>query len=669
MASNSTSAVTPKNKNTMAAAIAVGAAAAAAAGKATASGSNASTKGIAGAAAAGLAGASVGIVAGGGKIGDLKKPNGTSSALGAAESSGSGAIDITSELKNDTESFDGMFKSINAARNDRGLLDTYTMRLFGSPFQMLDSVDKRFPSLNTQIGNEYLRNFMLNSPILHIKPGMPIYTGGNNSLVRDIAQEALLGNSGGDPSTVIGSNAWNNLLVMLAGSTIFSSGKKLERRLFGFRQTYWRYISSVNYMCRTCAIYLGLESLPVFTGTGTMYTLALGPNPINWGKYRFRTSENFRTPNEEFGDLFTGEGAAQQITGEIRNAMSAEEAAEYNYLHGNSADEESNQSLSAALGDAAKATKEAFQNLFSGISNIQERLNDYLERPVDVKFMCEPSSFTESFTNQTSESMIEQAINSLDEGIGSEIAFITGSKADVGVLGGTMQFLGDTLSGAATQLSSLVEPVTGGFVSNLISGGLRSLKGQKMVYPNIYKKTDVKMDYSFTIKLRSPYGDRYNYYMNILVPLFHLICLAVPRLVTSNATTSPFLCQAYIPGICTVNLGIVENLTINKNPEGNHVSVDGYPLSVDVTLNVQDLYQALAISPADDPASFLYNTTLTDYLANCAGLDPSIATHREMKAAQIVAIKDFFTLENWMAGLATEPILGNLDDWFMQNQK
>lgn len=577
---------------------------------------------------------------------------------------------LQEELKNNTGSMEAQYESINAARQGRGLLDTYTMRLFGSPFQLLDSVDKRFSSLNSDIGNEYLRNFILNSPILHIKPGMPIYTGGNNSTVRDIANEALLGGSEG--SNLVTGNAWDNLLVMLAGNTIFSSGKKLERRLFGFRQTYWRYISSVNYMCRTVAIYLGIEKFPVFVSREKYYTLAYNEEKyeaIDWGRYRFRTDEVYKSPTEEFGGFIKGSWVNGRITDYgIEEAMKNEHNAELAYLNGNPDDEASTEALAQSLGDAAKGTRKAFQNLFDAV-NVRGRLNNFIERPVDVKFMCEPGSFTETFSNEIGQSMIEQAINSLDEGIGSEIAFITGSKADVGALGGLMTFLGDTLSDATMQLSQLVEPVTGGFVSNLVSGGLRSLKGQKMVYPDIYKKTDVSMNYNFNIRLRSPYGDRYNYFMNILVPLFHLICLAVPRLVTSNATTSPFLCQAYIPGICTVNLGMIRELTIVKNPDGNHVSVDGFPLSIDVQISVQDLYQAMAISPADDPASFLYNHTLSDYLANAAGLDPSIATYREMKAAQIHAIKDFFKIKNWFAGVMAEPILGNIDDWFMQGNQ
>ena len=79
------------------------------------------------------------------------------------------------------------------------------------------------------------------------------------------------------------------------------------------------------------------------------------------------------------------------------------------------------------------------------------------------------------------------------------------------------------------------------------------------------------MNYSFTINLSSPYGDVYNYYMNIVVPLMHLIALAAPRMVSANSVASPFLVQAFIPGMCTCQLGIIQSLSIEKNPSGKRV--------------------------------------------------------------------------------------------------
>ena len=136
--------------------------------------------------------------------------------------------------------------------------------------------------------------------------------------------------------------------------------------------------------------------------------------------------------------------------------------------------------------------------------------------------------------------MVEQGIDALRESIGSEIGLITNSHVDTGIIGGMMKFLGSGLETATTAVAGMAEGLTGGFVGGLFSGAVASVKGQKMIYPEIYKSSDSKMNTNFEIMLSSPYGDVYNYYMNIIVPLMHLIALAAPRMITANTVSSPY---------------------------------------------------------------------------------------------------------------------------------
>jgi len=133
-------------------------------------------------------------------------------------------------------------------------------------------------------------------------------------------------------------------------------------------------------------------------------------------------------------------------------------------------------------------------------------------------------------------------------------------------------------------------------MTNLFSGAIGSLKGQKMIYPKIYKSSTSRgMNSEYTVTLTTPYGDIYNYFMNIIVPLLHLIALASPRLVTANTTASPYLVQSWIPGQTTCHLGIIKEMTISKNPNGKRVSVNGFPLEVKVTFIIEDLYNSMTI--------------------------------------------------------------------------
>ena len=134
-------------------------------------------------------------------------------------------------------------------------LDQYTNRIFGSPFQLMDSVDKGFDSINKHVGNEFLRNFTLNSPILHIKPGVPKYTGGKdeNDVIDTIINVYISSQLGTMPLV-------DSLLEQISKHTIFAKGSKLQKRMFGFRETYYTYMSYVNYMCRSMAVFLNLTN-------------------------------------------------------------------------------------------------------------------------------------------------------------------------------------------------------------------------------------------------------------------------------------------------------------------------------------------------------------------------------------------------------------------------
>ncbi|MCM1230755.1 MAG: hypothetical protein NC489_11525 [Ruminococcus flavefaciens] len=528
-------------------------------------------------------------------------------------------------------------------------LGEYTTRIFGAPYQLLDSVDRRLGSVNANIGNEYLRNFLLNSPILHVRPGMPKYTGqrdtGLGSGLANAAKNMYMDTTVGDMSAV------ESLVNSFATSTVFSAGGKFQKRMFGFRETYYDYMQHVNFMCRSMATFMNLTGGGSFPNYTYGSTGQLNFSDADWSQYRMMSSSVSKTPLEILGQY--ADAGLEAVTSTLGQVISAPVR-----VVGGAA------KVIGAVGDAANNFLNPDNSLDTSIfDNISNKADEFVQNMTSydtqhisqvmankissVEFMVEPVQFTETLTNQTKTSTIESMIESLSNGLGSEIAFITGSNADLGAIEGIMSFLGDTTESAAQMISGLTQGVTGGFVQNIFSGALQSIKGQKMIYPEIYEKSNSTTDYEFTVTLTTPYGDIYNYYMNIVVPLMHLIALAAPRMVTSNTTTSPFLVQAYIPGMCTVNLGIISSMTITKNPTTKHVSVNGFPLTVKVTFTVKELYNALSISPANNPASFMFNDTLNDYMANLAGLIPSTDTFEAQRKNAFENMNAYLTDGQW----------------------
>lgn len=521
-----------------------------------------------------------------------------------------------------------------ALKEKDSYIGEYTNRLFGAPYQLMDDVDNRFSDVNPELGHGYLRNIMLNATIAHIRPGMPIYTGkdqsGINKVVNSI-QHLYMNSVRGDTNIT-------TLLGNLSANTLFGKGSKLQKRMFGFRETYWDYMQHVNYMCRSVAVLLNLTSdqdkLPWGTYTSTSGGINDSMEPfssLRWENYRMLRKSYVKTPRQYLGELvgvsvvdgltnIVG-GVVDFMSGFLTNGM----------ISDNQGDETFLSSLANKLYDSCSGS------LGGSLAN----------KLTSVEFMVEPGSFTESLQNETGESQIAAAINGVGDALGSEIGFITNSNADTGVIGDVLSFLGDSAESMATSVAQVVEGATGGFMTNLFTGALQSIKGQKMIYPKIWKGFTGNHNYSFSVMLSSPYGDIYNYYMNIVVPLMHLIALAAPRMVTANSTASPYLVQFYIPGQCTCHLGVVQNMTITKNPQQKRVSVNGFPLEVKVDIVIEELYNAMSISPANDPASFLFNETLNDYLANTAGLIPSVDTYVKQRNVMFENLANYFSSGEW----------------------
>jgi hypothetical protein len=238
-----------------------------------------------------------------------------------------------------------------------------------------------------------------------------------------------------------------------------------------------------------------------------------------------------------------------------------------------------------------------------------------------VSFMVNPVSPNESISNTQGESQIYSTVLSAGSGIGDEIAFLTNStssKMDDALLDLTTDVIG-----TAEKVMSKLTGNIGGFTASIASSFARSFMGDHTIYPKIFKNNSATTSISLTVQLKASGGDPYSYLIDILVPLFHLMCLALPAM-SKNAASAysyPPLVQCNIPGIWGSRMAIIQSLSIDKNPDGNDFSINGYPLAVNVTINVEDLQHVLVTTPMHEPAMMLNNHTMFDYIAQCAGVD------------------------------------------------
>lgn len=238
-----------------------------------------------------------------------------------------------------------------------------------------------------------------------------------------------------------------------------------------------------------------------------------------------------------------------------------------------------------------------------------------------VSYMVDPKGISETYSNSVGDSQLYSSVLSMGEGFGNEIAFIT-SSSQTGLDDAVLNLTGDVLTAAEAVMSKLGS--TGRFTAALASGMFRSFKGDHTIYPMIFQKHDSNSSaISLTVKLRASGGDPYSYLTEILVPMFFALGMVLPQMSRNSgaAYSYPPIVQCNVPGIWGTRLGMVTSLTITKNSDGNDVSVYGYPLSVDMTINVQDLQHTLMTSGMSKMSMMLNNHTMYDYIAQCCGVD------------------------------------------------
>ena len=238
-----------------------------------------------------------------------------------------------------------------------------------------------------------------------------------------------------------------------------------------------------------------------------------------------------------------------------------------------------------------------------------------------VSFMIEPVTISESYTNSVGESQIYSTVINQGSSIGNEIAFITNTSRSA---------VDDALIGLTSSAINIAERImqnltlgTGRFTAAILGSMGRSYTGDHTIFPEIFQKHDSTKSVTLSIKLRATGGDPYSYLIDILVPLFHLIAMAIPQM-SKNAASAysyPPVIQLNIPGVWGTRLGMITSLQVEKNADGTDFSVNGYPLSVNVNVTVADLQHVLMSSQMDQPGRMLNNSTMFDYIAQCAGVD------------------------------------------------
>jgi hypothetical protein len=233
-----------------------------------------------------------------------------------------------------------------------------------------------------------------------------------------------------------------------------------------------------------------------------------------------------------------------------------------------------------------------------------------------VQFYVDPStSFSESSSNSTSQSKLAGMFDSA-QGIVKELAFLLDASA--------ISRQSSALQTFASGVEEIKSKLGGNdnFFQRLLGMSSTILDGSNIIFPEIWGDAAYNKSYNVTVNLVSPYGDKESIYLNIMVPLMHLLALSLPRQTTANSYSSPFLIKAFAKGWFSCQMGIIDSISIDKG-SNNSWSVHGLPTEVKVQLGIKDLYGNMSISPSNKPSLFLNNPGLVEFLAVTCGIDIS----------------------------------------------
>lgn len=255
-------------------------------------------------------------------------------------------------------------------------------------------------------------------------------------------------------------------------------------------------------------------------------------------------------------------------------------------------------------------------NELSGSSTIFKFLT--IEKSVAFFIDGKSSSFTDGMNNSTRQSMLagmfEQGSN-----ISKEAYFLLGkSYSDESIMKTSMSNFESAVNKVVKTLTKN-DTVAKQFSDRMSDHAVTLINGGNIAFPEIYDNSEASSNYNIELKLVSPYGDPMSIYLNIFVPLWHIIAMSYPRQSGANGYSSPFLVRAFCKGWFNCPLGLISAVSIRRASQDGW-SYYGMPTEVDVSLTITNLYENMTISRAGDFSTF-HNTEFLDMLATWCGVN------------------------------------------------
>ncbi|MFW6014959.1 MAG: hypothetical protein ACOCRK_00815 [bacterium] len=216
---------------------------------------------------------------------------------------------------------------------------------------------------------------------------------------------------------------------------------------------------------------------------------------------------------------------------------------------------------------------------------------------------------SEIIGNMVGQSSVEGMINNIPgKQYLSEVSFITGADVSREIENVNTDSINESMDTGAMGSSGL---------GGILSGSVSTL-GVNVQLPDVWKDSSYDKTYNVKFKFSTPHGDPLSVYMNLIVPICHLLPLVTSRRIgTSNTYTSPFMLRIFSKGMMNCDMGMATAININRHPE--NISIDGLPTEIDVMMTIKDLYAMMNMPQKPNVSGVIKTAGLMGYLGTLCG--------------------------------------------------
>lgn len=152
-------------------------------------------------------------------------------------------------------------------------------------------------------------------------------------------------------------------------------------------------------------------------------------------------------------------------------------------------------------------------------------------------------------------------------------------------------------------------------VDNVMAGG-------RLKLPKIVSDTNYSQSISMSMKFISPYGNPKSVFLWCIVPVMHLLALALPKQLSDSMYTYPYVLKVNQSGWFNSNLAVMSSINITRGgSDDTSWTQEGLSTEWNVQFSISPLYEELTLTSTDHPFLFMKNEGLLDYIGNLCGID------------------------------------------------